>query len=149
MILDSRRCPSQAVPAKLQLGSQDSSKLVLLLRNRRHGAYVFVGCMVLQVWIIPIGKLDSPMLLRRANLLLAYTLPSPDTSPFIPKPISLPLVRILRSSLSHRYSPSPTPSCATGSLAPMKTSHEEEFFLCSARIELRGQRGSTTCTCNH
>jgi len=108
--------------------------------------------------VIPIGELDSPMLLRRAHLILAYTLhfyihALPLTSPLcIPKPISLPLVRISQKlaipplltfsdTILYNWVIStnediPTPLNVRSQTLFTGLRDEEEFYLCSARIEL-------------
>ncbi|EDQ99782.1 uncharacterized protein LACBIDRAFT_315290 [Laccaria bicolor S238N-H82] len=80
-----------AIHAKLQLGG----KVGLAVEEAEVSEAWRVR--VRQLPVIPICELDSPMLLRRAHLVLAYTLhlyihTLPLTSPIcIPKPISLPL----------------------------------------------------------
>ena len=100
------------------------------------------------------------MLRRRAHLVLAYTLhfyvhTLPLTSPIcIPKPISLPLVRIsqklaippvltfsdtvLYNWVISTNEDLPTPLNVRSQTLFTGMRDEEEFYLCSARIELRG-----------
>ena len=149
MILDSRRCHSQAVPAKLQLGGQ----VGLAVEESEAWRVRVRRVLVLPVWIIPIGQWDSPMLLRRAHLVLAYTLPI-----HLPSIYLSPYLFLLSAFSEARYFPplltfSDTVLCnwvistdedlptlleVRSSTLFMGLRDEEEFCLCSARIELRG-----------
>lgn len=109
---------------------------------------------------------STPVLLRRAHLVLAYLLhfyvhSLPPTAPVsIPRSISLPLLRVstivdmpplLTYADTVLYNWVPKSPSDAGSDAPTVTVHtlrtktmftnlrdEEEFYLCSGRIELRG-----------
>lgn len=143
-----------AIHAKLQLGG----KVGLAVEEAEASEAWRVR--VRQLPVIPICELDSPMLLRRAHLVLTYILhfyihTLPLTSPIcIPKPISLPLVRIsqkldipplLTFSDTVLYNwvictseDFPTPLNVRSQTLFTGLRDEEEFYLCSARIELRG-----------
>ena len=112
------------------------------------------------------GLENSAELLRRAHLVLAYVLhfyvqsSPPDEPTLIPAPISLPMLRVSRQlgipplltfsdtvlfNWAFRVQPNsesedaiPTPENIRIQTTFTNTRDEEEFYLCSARIELVG-----------
>lgn len=116
--------------------------------------------------ILPVAGLSgSPILLRRAHVVLAYTMHfyiqsmPPDDAVIIPKSIGIPLLQISKEldippiltfadtalynwdfKLDMKQDEDTVPASDNIRIQTMftNTTDEEEFYLCSARIELRG-----------
>ncbi|TFK36759.1 Indoleamine 2,3-dioxygenase [Crucibulum laeve] len=145
----------EAIQRKLQLGDKLGLTEEEKYKSERWRS------LVRELPIISIEELDTPVLLRRGHLILTYILHfyvqslPPDSPVLIPRPISLPLLRVSkRLDIPPLLTFSDTvlynwvlnlPDSTTPDIHNIRShtlfsglSDEEEFYLCSARIELRG-----------
>ena len=115
-----------------------------------------------QLPALPIADLNSAVTLRRAHLVLSYilhfyvqTLP-PDSPVYIPRPLSIPLLQVsaqldlppvltFSDTVLYNWALNVPSEAAIPALDNLRSQtlfsqlvDEEEFYLCSARIELRG-----------
>ncbi|KAG5645090.1 hypothetical protein DXG03_006904 [Asterophora parasitica] len=145
-----------AITAKLQLGDKPR------ITETEKSSSESWRARVRELPVLSTSALDSPILLRRAHLVLAYimhfyiqSLP-PHAPVLIPRPISLPILRastrldmpplltyadtVLYNWTYKRPSETKVPAIDNVRTRTMFSNliDEEEFYLCSARIELRG-----------
>ncbi|KAF9562566.1 Indoleamine 2,3-dioxygenase [Agrocybe pediades] len=149
-----------AVEGKIQLGDKlglTSDEKAQSLRWRNN---------ICQMPIIPTeGLSGNAILLRRAHVVLTYTMHfyvqsmPPDEAIIIPKSIGIPLLKVskeldippiltfadtalynwdFKPEVQQTEDTIPTPETIRTQTMFTNTKDEEEFYLCSARIELRG-----------
>ncbi|KAG6879785.1 hypothetical protein C0992_011583 [Termitomyces sp. T32_za158] len=145
-----------AIAARLQLGDKSG------ITETEKAASESWRANVRRMPLLSITELQSsPTLLRRAHLVLTYimhfyihSLP-PDAPIIIPRTLALPVLRVSANldmpplltyadtvlyNCMYRYTSTGAPSIGDLRIKTMFSSlmDEEEFYLCSARIELRG-----------
>ncbi|KAG6832749.1 hypothetical protein H0H87_000598 [Tephrocybe sp. NHM501043] len=146
----------RAVAAKLQIGDKPG------VSEQQKATSESWRASVRELPLLSVTKLQSPILLRRAHLVLTFlmhfyiqSLP-PDDPVVIPEPLGMPLLyvsgyldippiltfsdTVLYNWIYKHPSTTKVPSLDNIRTRTMFTSSldEEEFYLCSARIELRG-----------